>query len=82
MGEDTLFRTLDLIEPGDLVRYHGSLTNAHGLYLAQPCPCEVCSLRLRITATDARYVLLDPWGEVASQQCVRRQSITHSTTCN
>ncbi|MFF7022999.1 hypothetical protein ACFY97_18600 [Streptomyces klenkii] len=82
MGEDTLFRSLDLIEPGDLVRYHGSLTDAHGLYLAQPCPCAVCRLRLRITPTDTRYVLLDPWDEMPGPQCVRRASITRSDACN
>jgi hypothetical protein len=32
-----LLRTLDLIEPGDLVVYHGSITDRHGLYLAKPC---------------------------------------------
>ncbi|MEU1309482.1 hypothetical protein ABZ419_11385 [Streptomyces cinnamoneus] len=79
---DTLFRSLDLIEPGDLVRYHGSITTAHGLYLAHPCPCELCRVRFRLSPRDTRYLLIDPWDERPGPHCVRRQSITRSTACN
>ncbi|MEU1673392.1 hypothetical protein ABZ752_15345 [Streptomyces roseifaciens] len=78
---DSLFRGLDLIEPGDLVRYHGSLADAHGLYLAHWCPCADCNLRFRV-GSDTRYMLIDPWGEAPGPQCVRRASITRSAACN
>ncbi|MFJ4551062.1 hypothetical protein ACIP4X_17850 [Streptomyces sp. NPDC088817] len=39
---DALFNSLNLIGPGDLVLYHGTLTDAHGLWLAMPCPCNIC----------------------------------------
>ncbi|MDG4535298.1 hypothetical protein [Streptomyces sp. AV19] len=82
MGDNTPFRSLDLIEPGDLVHYHGSIKTAHGFYLAVPCPCSVCRLRHDLSPTDTRYLLTDPWGDLPGPQCVRRASITRSTACN
>ncbi|MFI2078495.1 hypothetical protein [Streptomyces triculaminicus] len=62
MSRTDLFRSLDLIEPGDLVRYHGSIAAAHGLYLAAPCSCPVCDIRLRLTPDDTlnRLQLTEP----------------------
>jgi hypothetical protein len=74
---DTLFASADLIEPGDLVRYHGSLPKYHGLYLATPCDCARCALRDARGLSDARYRLHDPYGEhERAPRCVRRISIT------
>lgn len=79
---DSLFQLLDLIEPGDLVIYSGSLTDCHGLYIAQPCPCRRCLRRDACGSTDARYLLLNPWGDRDRDLfCVRRQSITRSAAC-
>ncbi|MGW1071539.1 hypothetical protein [Streptomyces sp. NPDC002537] len=82
MGEDTLFRRLDLIQPGDLVLYHGSIPRAHGLYIALPCPCSTCRFLYEFAPADTRYALVDPWGELPGPRCVRRESITRSTACN
>lgn len=80
---DTLFRALDLIEPGDLVIYHGSITELHGLYIATPCACFFCAIRDRRGDADARYSLTDPFGEApGTVRCARRQSITRSAACN
>lgn len=81
MGDETLINSLNLIQPGDLVHYHGSITPAHGLYLAHPCPCATCRLRFELAPANLRYRLTDPWGERLGPQCVHRQSITRSTTC-
>lgn len=58
---NTLFRSLGLIEPGDLVQYHGSLTDAHGLYLAYPCTCPPCRNADKFGDRDTRYLLMDPF---------------------
>lgn len=74
-----LFRSADLIENGDLVLYHGSKTDRHGLYIALPCPCRYCMLADARGVPDARYALLDPWGEdPRGLHHVRRQSMTRS----
>ncbi|MFD4343436.1 hypothetical protein ACFWQ6_00900 [Streptomyces coelicoflavus] len=75
---DTLFRSLDLIEPGDLVIYHGTLTDCHGLWLAVPCPCNLCHAMDRMGFTDLRFALIDPWGERSGPVHARRTSITRS----
>ncbi|MFJ4879891.1 hypothetical protein ACIP93_32455 [Streptomyces sp. NPDC088745] len=79
---DTLLRALDLIEPGDLVLYHGSIPSLHGLYLARPCECFDCGLADRLGSTDTRYQLSDPFAEdpdAPTLRRVRRESITRST---
>ncbi|MER5909551.1 hypothetical protein ABT124_03345 [Streptomyces sp. NPDC001982] len=84
---DTLLRSLDLIEPGDLVVYHGSIEQAHGLYIAQPCDCYWCRVADKRAAKggpdsrDPRYRLTDPWGTARTLHCARRQSITRSAAC-
>ncbi|WND33990.1 hypothetical protein RI578_06640 [Streptomyces sp. BB1-1-1] len=75
---DTLFRSLDLIEPGDLVIYHGTLTDCHGLWLAVPCPCDLCRAMDRMGFADVRFALVDPWGELSGPVHARRASITRS----
>ncbi|MFD5427712.1 hypothetical protein [Streptomyces sp. NPDC127084] len=78
---DTLLRTLDLIEPGDLVVYHGSITKHHGLYLARPCDCFHCVRADYLGSDDVRYRLTDPYGtdpHALTLRCVRRQSVTRS----
>ncbi|MFD9047758.1 hypothetical protein [Streptomyces zaomyceticus] len=78
---DTLFRTLDLIEPGDLVLYHGSLRDRHGLYIAEPCFCVSCAREGALGSTDVRYRLTDPFAvdpEAPPLRCARRESITRS----
>ncbi|MCX3059582.1 hypothetical protein [Streptomyces beihaiensis] len=79
---DTLIRALDLIEPGDLVVYHGSIESCHGLWLAVPCPCEVCRAMDAFGVPDPRLLLIDPWGELPGPHHVRRQSITRSAACD
>ncbi|MFE9881920.1 hypothetical protein [Streptomyces sp. NPDC005784] len=75
----TLFRGADLIESGDLVIYHGSKPDYHGLYIALPCPCRYCYIADVRGTPDARYALVDPWGEHPRGLVhVRRQSITRS----
>lgn len=59
-------------EPGTLVRYHGSLTAAHGVYRAGLCHCRDCDDP--VTGT-VRYQLTDEHGHVAVT-CVRARSIT------
>ena len=79
---DTLFASLDLIEPGDLVLYHGSIPDLHGLWLAVPCPCGICRAMDRAGLTDVRFALVDPWGERSGPVHARRQSITRSAACS
>lgn len=78
---DTLIRSLDLIEPGDLVDYHGSFTALHGLWLAVPCPCRTCAALDALGVPDVRFALADPWGERSGPYHVRRESITRSAAC-
>ncbi|KAF0646572.1 MULTISPECIES: hypothetical protein [Streptomyces] len=80
---DTLLRSLDLIEPGDLAHYHGSITDRHGLYLAVPCTCRRCLAADHAGVGSPRYVLLDPYGEEDAELKVvafpvRRRSIKRS----
>ncbi|MFF2094818.1 hypothetical protein [Streptomyces sp. NPDC058202] len=75
---DTLIRSLDLIEPGDLVIYHGSIPSAHGLWLAVPCGCGTCQRFDRFGLSDVRFALADPWGERSGPEHVRRESLTRS----
>jgi hypothetical protein len=76
------FRTIELIEPGDLVLYHGSIGSHHGLWLAIPCPCRVCHRLDEIGFPDVRYALVDPWGELSGPHHVRPESITRSAACS
>ncbi|MFE6362944.1 hypothetical protein ACFVP3_23460 [Streptomyces sp. NPDC057806] len=78
---DTLIRSLDLIGPGDLVIYHGSITDLHGLWLAVPCPCQICRAMDVFGLPDIRFALVDPWGEQPGPHHVRRASITRSAAC-
>jgi hypothetical protein len=78
---DTLFRSVELIEPGDLVLYHGSIEDAHGLWLAIPCPCRICQALDTFGVAEVRFALVDPWGEMAAPFHVRRASITRSAAC-
>lgn len=78
---DTLFRTLDLIEPGDLVLYHGSKPDYHGLYLAWPCNCFDCARADYLGSADTRYRLTDPFAEdpdAVTLRCARRGSVRRS----
>lgn len=79
---DTLLRSLDLIEPGDLVLYHGSLTDLHGLWLAIPCPCRICAALDDMGIPDVRFALADPWRERPGPHHARRESITRSVACD
>ncbi|WP_155054557.1 hypothetical protein [Streptomyces blattellae] len=78
---DTLIRSLDLIEPGDLVIYHGTITDLHGLWLAVPCPCRICRAVDALGLVDLRFALVDPWGERSGPYHARRESITRSAAC-
>lgn len=78
---DTLIRSLDLIEPGDLVRYHGSIPGLHGLWLALPCACGICKAIDALGLPEARFALADPWGELTGPHHVRRHSLTLSIAC-
>jgi hypothetical protein len=80
---DTIFKALDLVEPGDLVIYHGSITTYHGLWIAVPCSCARCQASDHLGLGDSpRYDLIDPWEpERLSPYHVRRMSITRSTAC-
>lgn len=69
-----LIAALDLIGPGDLVIYHGSLVEAHGLYFAQPCACIHCVRGDRLGKSDTRY-LLTAVADGARLHHARRQSI-------
>jgi len=73
------FAAADLPAPGDLVNYHGSLTDLHGVFVVLPCPCRICERLDRIGSTETRYMLIDPWGDLPGPHHVRRQSITRST---
>ncbi|MFI8515289.1 hypothetical protein ACIGHB_29595 [Streptomyces sp. NPDC085460] len=78
---DTLFASLDLIEPGDVVVYHGSIPAHHGLHIAHPCACAYCASADYLGSTDVRYRLTDPFAEdpdATALCCVRRRSITRS----
>jgi hypothetical protein len=77
----TLIRSLDLIAPGDLVVYHGSIQNLHGLWLAIPCPCHLCKAFDGLGLVDVRFALADPWGDLPGPFHVRRNSITRSAAC-
>lgn len=79
---DTLIRALDLIGPGDLVIYHGSIEELHGLWLAVPCPCQICTALDALGIADVRFALADPWGERPGPHHVRRQSVTRSVACD
>lgn len=59
-------------EPGSLVRYHGSLTDLHGVYAAHPCRCLRCDDPVLGTA---RFRLVDTAGRTVLD-CVRASSIT------
>jgi hypothetical protein len=59
-------------EPGTLVRYHGSLTDLHGMYAAHPCDCLNCG---DIGLGAARFQLVNEQGAV-TVRCVRPGSIT------
>ncbi|MFE0104466.1 hypothetical protein [Streptomyces sp. NPDC059009] len=78
---DTLFRLLDMIEPCDLVIYHGSIKSHHGLWLALPCQCLNCAVADEFGLPLTRFALADPWGELAGPHHVRRASITRSVAC-
>ncbi|MFJ8348949.1 hypothetical protein ACIQ9J_21825 [Streptomyces sp. NPDC094153] len=78
---DALFNYLNLIGPGDLVLYHGTLTDAHGLWLAMPCPCNICHAMDALGLPDVRFALIDPWGEQPGPFHARRASITRSAAC-
>lgn len=78
---DTLLRSLNLIEPGDLVLYHGSIKGLHGLWLAIPCPCRICQAIDAMGLPEVRFALADPWGEVPGPHHVRQQSLTRSAAC-
>ncbi|GAB2714646.1 hypothetical protein [Streptomyces bullii] len=75
---DTLLRSLDLIEPGDLVLYHGTFECCHGLWLAIPCTCGICDAMDAFGVADPRFALIDPWGELSGPFHVRRKSVTRS----
>lgn len=78
---DTLLRALDLIAPGDLVIYHGSIEDCHGLWLAIPCPCRICAAVDALGLPDVRFALVDPWRERPGPYHARRASITRSIAC-
>ena len=59
-------------EPGLLVRYHGSLTQLHGIYAAHPCTCRRCDDPVYGAV---RYRLADEAGTTIVS-CVRPASIT------
>lgn len=73
---DVLFASLDLIEPGDLVLYHGSKTGEHGLFIAAPCECRYCYAGDRSGSTDTRYRLESISTVGRNLVHARRQSIT------
>ncbi|WP_137991238.1 hypothetical protein [Streptomyces vilmorinianum] len=75
---DALLSSLALIEPGDLVMYHGSIETHHGLWIAVPCACGICEQLDAFGLADIRFALVDPWGERSGPHHVRRESITRS----
>ncbi|MFD4830172.1 hypothetical protein ACFWPV_10000 [Streptomyces uncialis] len=76
-----LLAAAGFIAPGDLVIYHGSIPEFHGLYVALPCVCPLCLRMDELGFAVARYDLIDPFGEQAGPFHVRRQSITRSAAC-
>ncbi|MFJ6730034.1 hypothetical protein ACIQPQ_34560 [Streptomyces sp. NPDC091281] len=79
---DTLLRSVDLIEPGAIVIYHGSLTSLHGTaWLAVPCTCGICDAADRLGLPNVRFALIDPWSELPGPFHVRRESLTRSAAC-
>lgn len=80
--DTTLFRSLELIEPGDLVIYHGSIRRLHGLFLAVPCGCGICRQLDAFGFSEVRYALVDPWLELPGPHHVRPASITRSAACS
>lgn len=58
-------------EPGLQVRYHGSLTNLHGMYAAHLCTCRRCNH----SHGSVRFRLIDANGATIVS-CVRSASIT------
>lgn len=72
---DSLIAALDLVMPGDLVIYHGSITDHHGLYLAQPCACIHCVRGDRKGKADPRYLLTNVADATCHLRHVRRRSI-------
>lgn len=78
---DRLFRSLDMIEPADLVIYHGSIASHHGLWLAVPCQCRECLLADELGLPASRFTLVDPWGERSGPHHARRESVTRSAAC-
>lgn len=79
---DALFRAIDLIEPGDLVIYHGSIRSLHGLWLALPCECRICQRLDALGFADLRFALVDPWGELSGPHHARPESLTRSAACH
>lgn len=78
---DSLLRSLDLIEPGDLVIYTGSIQSHHGLWLAVPCGCGICQRLDQFGLAEVRFALVDPWGERFGPHHARRESIARSVAC-
>jgi len=76
---DNLLQSIGVIEPGDLVIYHGSIPDLHGLWLAVPCLCPICLHLDDLGIADVRYALVDPWQELSGPHHVRAQSVTRST---
>lgn len=60
-------------EPGVKVRYHGSLTELHGVYAAHPCGCLQCVDDRDLPGV--RFALQDAHGTTIVG-CVRPGSIT------
>ena len=60
-------------EPGTKVRYHGSLTELHGVYAAHPCQCLRCTDNRDLPGV--RFALVDANGATVAD-CVRPRSIT------
>lgn len=82
MSDTTLMQSLDMIGPLDLVIYHGSIKEDHGLWLAVPCPCSVCIAMDHLGSADCRFALIDPWTEAVGPIHARRKSITRSIACD
>ncbi|MET9402640.1 hypothetical protein [Kitasatospora sp. NPDC002965] len=60
------------IRRGTLVRYHGSVTDQHGLYRSEPCVCQRCAGE----PDGPRYVLRDRATNDVAVRCVRRKSVS------
>lgn len=63
-------------EPGARVRYHGSLTDLHGVYAAHPCRCLRCTDNDDLSGV--RFALVNADGATVAD-CVRPRSITAVT---